>query len=50
MPKISLHEARAFKGLLVSDPWPPEAGTIHGYENFNAQTYPYAYHAYLSLV
>jgi hypothetical protein len=39
-----------FKGLLVYDPWPPNAGTIHRYENFNAQTYQYAYHAHLTLV
>lgn len=39
-----------FKGLLVYDPWPPNAGTIHRYENFNTQTYQYAYHAHLTLV
>ena len=39
-----------FKGLLVYDPWPPNAGTIHRYENFNTHTYQYAYHAHLTLV
>jgi hypothetical protein len=40
----------AFRGLLVYDPWPPNTGTIHRYENFNVQTYQYAYHAHLTLV
>jgi hypothetical protein len=39
-----------FKGLLVYDPWPPNVGTIHRYENFNTNTYQYAYHAHLTLV
>lgn len=39
-----------FKGLLVYDPWPPNAGTIHRWENFRTTTYQYAYHAHLTLV
>jgi hypothetical protein len=47
---IHLPAQLPFKGLLVYDPWPPNAGTIHRYENFNTQTYQYAYHAHLTLV
>jgi hypothetical protein len=43
-----------FKGLLVYDPWPPTdcshpnaGGVITKWENFNTQTYQYAYSAKL---
>lgn len=33
------------QGLLVYDPWPPNAGVITKWENFATQTYQYAYTA-----
>lgn len=33
------------RGLLVYDPWPPNAGVITRWENFATQTYQYAYTA-----
>jgi hypothetical protein len=36
-----------FRGLLVYDPWPPNAGVITRWENFATQTYQYAYSAVL---
>ncbi|MEN0069736.1 MAG: hypothetical protein AAGC63_01895 [Propionicimonas sp.] len=33
------------RGLLVYDPWPPNAGVITKWENFATQTYQYAYTA-----
>lgn len=46
-----------FKGLLVYDPWPPTdcdhpdaGGVITRWENFNTQTYQYAYSAVLQHV
>lgn len=34
-----------YQGLLVYDPWPPNAGVITKWENFATQTYQYAYTA-----
>ena len=39
--------AGGFRGLLVYDPWPPNAGVITRWENFATQTYQYAYSAVL---
>lgn len=39
-----------FRGLLVYDPWPPNAGVITRWENFDTQTYQYAYTAVVTLV
>lgn len=36
-----------FRGLLVYDPWPPNAGVVTRWENFATQTYQYAYSAVL---
>jgi hypothetical protein len=36
-----------FRGLLVYDPWPPNAGVITRWENFATQTYQYAYSSVL---
>lgn len=37
----------SFHGLLVYDPWPPNAGVITRWENFDTQTYQYGYSAVL---
>jgi Peptidase_C39 like family len=39
-----------FRGLLVYDPWPPNAGVITRWENFTTQTYRRAYSAVLKHV
>jgi hypothetical protein len=39
-----------FRGLLVYDPWPPNAGVITRWENFAAQTYQYAYSAHVTTI
>jgi len=39
-----------YRGLLVYDPWPPNAGVITRWENFNTQTYLFAYSAVLKHV
>jgi hypothetical protein len=39
-----------FQGLLVYDPWPPNAGVITRWENFATQTYQYAYKAQVSTI
>lgn len=39
-----------FRGLLVYDPWPPNAGVITRWENFDAQTYRVTYTARVTLV
>jgi hypothetical protein len=36
---LSLLGQPAFRGLLVYDPWPPNAGVITRWENFNTTTY-----------
>ena len=38
------------RGLLVYDPWPPNAGVITKWENFATQTYQYAYTARVSMI
>jgi len=40
----------AFRGLLVYDPWPPNAGVITRWENFATQIYQYAYSSVLKQV
>jgi len=39
-----------FRGLLVYDPWPPNAGVITRWENFDTQTYQYAYTAQVTTI
>jgi len=39
-----------FTGLLVYDPWPPNTGVITRWENFNTQTYRYAFTARVTTV
>lgn len=39
-----------FRGLLVYDPWPPNAGVITRWENWDTQTYQYGYTAQVQLV
>ena len=39
-----------FRGLLVYDPWPPNAGVITRWENFDSQTYRVTFNAHLTLV
>jgi hypothetical protein len=39
-----------FRGLLVYDPWPPNAGVITRWENVATQTYQYAYSAVLQQI
>jgi hypothetical protein len=39
-----------FRGLLVYDPWPPNAGVITRWENFDTMTYRFAFTAALTLV
>lgn len=39
-----------FRGLLVYDPWPPNAGVITRWENFDAQTYRFAFTAHVTTI
>jgi hypothetical protein len=39
-----------FRGLLVYDPWPPNAGVITRWENFDTQIYQYAYSAHVTTI
>jgi hypothetical protein len=39
-----------FRGLLVYDPWPPNAGVITRWENFDTQTYRRAFTAHVTTV
>jgi len=39
-----------FRGLLVYDPWPPNAGVITRWENVDTQTYQYAYSAHVTTI
>lgn len=39
-----------FRGLLVYDPWPPNAGVVTRWENFDTQTYRVTFNARLTLV
>lgn len=41
---------RGFRGLLVYDPWPPNAGVITRWENFDTQTYRRAFTASVSKI
>ena len=47
---IHLVNQIGFTGLLVYDPWPPNAGVITRWENFATQTYQYAYSSVLQQV
>jgi len=47
---LSMAGMPPFRGLLVYDPWPPNSGAITQWENFDLQTYQYAYTAKLPLV
>jgi hypothetical protein len=47
---ITIVNQMPFRGLLVYDPWPPNAGVITRWENFATQTYQYAYSAVLQHV
>jgi hypothetical protein len=47
---FALFNQLPFRGLLVYDPWPPNAGVITRWENFDAQTYQYAYSAHVSTI
>jgi hypothetical protein len=42
--------ALLFRGLLVYDPWPPNAGVITQWENFDATTYRRTFTAQVTLV
>ena len=44
---ISFFGPVSFQGLLVYDPWPPNAGVITRWENFATHTYQYAYSSVL---
>lgn len=48
--RFTLPGAISFRGLLVYDPWPPNAGVITRWENFATQTYQYAYTARVTKV
>jgi hypothetical protein len=39
-----------FNGLLVYDPWPPNAGVITRWENFDTQTYRRAFTAHVTTI
>ena len=39
-----------FNGLLVFDPWPPNAGVITRWENYDTQTYRRTFTAHVTLV
>jgi hypothetical protein len=39
-----------FRGLLIYDPWPPNAGVITRWENFDAQTYRFAFTANVTTI
>jgi hypothetical protein len=45
----SLIRGLNYQGLLVFDPWPPNAGVITRYENFNATTYRRTFSAHVTL-
>jgi hypothetical protein len=47
---LALFGPTAFRGLLVYDPWPPNAGVITRWENFDTQVYQYGYSAVLQHV
>lgn len=39
-----------FRGLLVYDPWPPNAGVVTRWENFDTQTYRRAFTAHVTTI
>jgi hypothetical protein len=39
-----------FRGLLVYDPWPPNAGVITRWENYDTQTYRFAFSAHVTTI
>ena len=47
---FKLINSTGYRGLLVYDPWPPNAGVITRWENVDAQTYQYAYTSQVTLV
>ena len=47
---LSIFGLTPFRGLLVYDPWPPNAGVITRWENFDAQTYRRTFTARVTLV
>ncbi|HWM21458.1 MAG TPA: C39 family peptidase [Ilumatobacteraceae bacterium] len=42
--------SQPYRGLLVYDPWPPNAGVITKWENYATQTYQYAYTALVTKI
>lgn len=48
--KFSILGMTPFRGLLVYDPWPPNAGVITQWENFDTHSYLYAFTGRLPLV
>ncbi|MGH2689257.1 MAG: C39 family peptidase [Actinomycetota bacterium] len=46
---ISLVGDLGFRGLLVYDPWPPNAGVVTRWENFDVQTYRRTFTAQVTL-
>lgn len=48
--RIALVNQIPFRGLLVYDPWPPNAGVITRWENFATQIYQYAYSSVLQQI
>jgi hypothetical protein len=46
---LSILGLTPFRGLLVFDPWPPNAGVITRWENFDAQTYRRTFTARVTL-
>lgn len=47
---IPILSRNRFRGLLVHDPWPPNAGVITRWENFATQVYQYAYTARVATI
>lgn len=48
--RLVLSKPKSTRYLLVYDPWPPNAGVITRWENWDAQTYQYGYSARVTLV
>ena len=48
--ETSIFSWSTFRGLLVYDPWPPNAGVITQWENFDASTYRRTFTAHITLV
>lgn len=47
---LVLFRLKGFRGLLVYDPWPPNAGVITRWENFDTQTYRRAFTAHVTTI